>query len=126
MTLFIAILFFLLSPGILTTLPPKGNKLTVVAVHAILFALIYHVSHKMIWNLFYGNKVEKFMSKPNSSCPTGSTPTLTPLGQMCTRPQLPIGTPGTNACTDGKSCLIGYRCSKGTCLIKPVIKMQGA
>ena len=34
------ILFFLLTPGILVSLPPKGSKYTVALVHAILFGLI--------------------------------------------------------------------------------------
>ncbi len=34
------ILFFLLTPGILVCLPPKGSKYTVALVHAILFGLI--------------------------------------------------------------------------------------
>jgi hypothetical protein len=34
------ILFFLLTPGILVTLPPKCDKYTVAFVHAIIFGLI--------------------------------------------------------------------------------------
>lgn len=39
-----AILFFLLTPGILVSLPPGGTKYTVTAVHAALFA----VAHKVL------------------------------------------------------------------------------
>ena len=39
-----AVLFFLLTPGILVSLPPGGNKMTVAAVHAIVFAL----AHKFV------------------------------------------------------------------------------
>ena len=41
MFLFTALLFFLLTPGILVTLPPKGKKMTVAAVHAVLFGLLF-------------------------------------------------------------------------------------
>jgi hypothetical protein len=50
MTLFIALLFFLLTPGVLITLPPRGSLLTVAGVHAVIFALIYHFTHKLVWN----------------------------------------------------------------------------
>jgi hypothetical protein len=34
------ILFFLLTPGILVSLPPGGSKYTVAFVHALVFGLI--------------------------------------------------------------------------------------
>ena len=34
------ILFFLLTPGILVSLPPGGSKYTVALVHALVFGLI--------------------------------------------------------------------------------------
>jgi hypothetical protein len=48
--IFIALLFFVLTPGILLSLPPNGNKYTVAAVHAIVFSLVYHFTHKMVKN----------------------------------------------------------------------------
>ena len=46
--LFLAVLFFVLTPGVLVSLPPGGSKLMVAAVHALVFALVYHFTHKMI------------------------------------------------------------------------------
>ena len=37
------LLFVLLSPGVLVTLPPKGKPMVVLAVHAILFAILFTV-----------------------------------------------------------------------------------
>jgi hypothetical protein len=37
----LVVLFILLTPGVLLRIPPSGGKLTVVFVHAILFATIY-------------------------------------------------------------------------------------
>ena len=54
MTLYVAFLFFVLTPSILVSLPPKGNKFTVAAVHAIIFALIFHFTHNMVWQLSVG------------------------------------------------------------------------
>jgi len=49
-TLYVAILFFVLSPGVLLTLPPKSKKIIVVGTHAILFAFIFHFTQKFVWN----------------------------------------------------------------------------
>ena len=48
-TLYVAVLFFLLTPAILVSLPPKGGKFTVAAVHGLVFALIFHFTHKIVW-----------------------------------------------------------------------------
>jgi hypothetical protein len=37
------LLFVLLSPGVLVTLPPKGKPMVVLAVHAVLFAVLLTV-----------------------------------------------------------------------------------
>jgi hypothetical protein len=49
MCLYTALLFFLLTPGILITLPPKGNKMTVAAVHAIVFGIVWNFTHDIVW-----------------------------------------------------------------------------
>ena len=49
--LYLAVLFFVLTPGILVSLPPGGSKLTVAGFHAVVFALVYHFTHKMVWQL---------------------------------------------------------------------------
>jgi len=49
MSLYVALLFVLLTPGILLTLPPKGSKLVVAVVHGLVFALVYHLTHKAVW-----------------------------------------------------------------------------
>ena len=50
-TVYSAILFFLLSPGVLLSLPSKGSKMTVAAVHAVIFAVVWHFTHKMVWKM---------------------------------------------------------------------------
>ena len=54
MTLFTTLLFVLLTPGMLTRLPPGGSKLTVALVHGLIFALVYHFTHKMVWRYSMG------------------------------------------------------------------------
>jgi len=46
-----AFLFFILTPGVLLTLPPKGKKNTVAMVHAILFGLVWAFTHKLVLNI---------------------------------------------------------------------------
>ena len=64
MTLFTTLLFVLLTPGMLLRIPPGGSKLTVALVHGLIFALVYHFTHKMVWRWSMG--YEGF-----DSCPTG-------------------------------------------------------
>jgi hypothetical protein len=48
-TVYAAILFFVLTPGILLSLPPKGSKMIVALTHGVVFALVFHFTHKMVW-----------------------------------------------------------------------------
>ena len=52
--LYLAVLFFVLTPGVLVSLPPGGSKLSVAAFHAVVFAVVYHFTHKMVWRLTSG------------------------------------------------------------------------
>ena len=51
MSLYTALLFFVLVPGVLVTLPPKAGKTTVALTHAVVFAVVYQLTHKAVWNL---------------------------------------------------------------------------
>jgi hypothetical protein len=53
MSLFTAVLFFVLTPGILLSLPSGCSFVTKAAFHAVVFALVYHVSHKWVWRTLY-------------------------------------------------------------------------
>lgn len=48
MIAFTVILFVLLTPGVVLSLPPKGTLVTMAVVHGLVFALIYHFSHKAV------------------------------------------------------------------------------
>ena len=43
------LLFFVLTPGVLVTLPPKSGRLVVSLTHALVFAVIWTLTHKMVW-----------------------------------------------------------------------------
>lgn len=57
-TIYSALLFFVLTPGILLSLPPKGKPITVAIVHAIVFAIVWHFTHKLVWRLSNSLKIE--------------------------------------------------------------------
>lgn len=50
MALYAFVLFFLLTPGILLSLPPQGSKMVVALTHAVVFALVWQLTAKMVWN----------------------------------------------------------------------------
>jgi len=58
MSVFAAVLFFVLTPGILLSLPPKGSKITVAITHAIVFALVYGLTHQLVYSYLYEGFVE--------------------------------------------------------------------
>jgi hypothetical protein len=49
-SLYVAVLFFILTPAILVRLPPKAGKFTVAAFHAVVFALVLHFTGKIVLN----------------------------------------------------------------------------
>ena len=53
MSLFVAALFFVLTPGVVVSLPPGGSKLAVAATHAVVFAVVYHLTHKAVYHYLY-------------------------------------------------------------------------
>jgi hypothetical protein len=55
-----AILFFVLTPGILLSLPPKASKMVVAATHAVVFAIVYGLTSKMVWKFSMGMGMEGF------------------------------------------------------------------
>ena len=49
MFLYMAILAFLLSQGVVIRLPPGGSKNVVAATHAVALSLVWMLTHKMVW-----------------------------------------------------------------------------
>jgi hypothetical protein len=83
MSLFIAALFFALTPGILLRLPSGGSKVTVAATHAVVFAVVYHFTHKTAAKFFYGH--EGFAGHGGSPASGKGSPAsgmMPPMGAM--------------------------------------------
>ena len=83
-TVYSAILFFLLSPGILLSLPSKGGKYTVAIVHSIVFALVWHFTHKHVWKMSVS---EGLANKPRGAIkPVKITSPQRPLPKLSKKP----------------------------------------
>jgi hypothetical protein len=54
MSVFVAFLFVLLTPGILIRLPPRGSLLSAAMVHGIVFAILFYLTHQFVWKALYG------------------------------------------------------------------------
>lgn len=54
MFLYVLALFFVLTPGIVVSLPPRSSKTIVALTHAFLFALLYQFTNKMVYNATAG------------------------------------------------------------------------
>jgi len=49
MSVYMAVLFFVLVPGVLVSLPsPSSSLMTKAAVHAVVFAVVWCVTHKLV------------------------------------------------------------------------------
>lgn len=55
MTIYATVLFFLLSPGVLFHFPSRNHAIT-LGVHAVLFAIIWQLTHKAMYQQIYGKE----------------------------------------------------------------------
>jgi len=56
---YMVVLFVVLTPGVLVNLPPGGSKYVVLATHAVIFAAVWHLTHKAVGRLAEGFKDKK-------------------------------------------------------------------
>ena len=57
MFLYAVVLFFVLTPGVLLSLPPKGSKYVVALTHALVYGVVMALSHKYVWRLTHVSMV---------------------------------------------------------------------
>jgi hypothetical protein len=48
MALYAAVLFYALTPGVLVSLPPGASRMTVNLTHAVVFGVVFTLTHKMV------------------------------------------------------------------------------
>ena len=47
-SLYAAVLFYVLEPGVLVTLPPGGSRFMVNLTHALVFGLVWAFTHRAV------------------------------------------------------------------------------
>ena len=53
MLAYAALLFVVLTPGVLMRLPANGSKMTVALTHGVVFAVVWYFTSKMVWRASY-------------------------------------------------------------------------
>jgi hypothetical protein len=81
MSLFTAALFFVLTPGILLRIPSGGSKVAVAATHALVFALVFHFTHKMVWKFLYAT--EGFAAPTDAASCAAANMNWNPATKVC-------------------------------------------
>lgn len=66
MPLFLAVLFVVLTPGVLLSLPPKSPLLTKAIVHGLVFAVVYYLLQSTVIRL----AGEGFTAEKGTMCAT--------------------------------------------------------
>jgi hypothetical protein len=117
------ILFFILSPGVLLRLPPKGDKVTTAVVHAIVFSILFSLVLMFVQKVIVKEGYEggPCYDMPKSD-PTGKYMVIDTITNEKVMPgKLSIG---SNCRGPKGSCFNGLCASKicdpitGTCLSK--------
>ncbi len=67
-----ALLFIVLTPGVLLRLPMKGSKMTVALTHGVVFAVVWHFTQNMVWRFAY----EGFQNSGSGSSAVNSDPAV--------------------------------------------------
>ncbi len=68
MFLYVAALFFVLTPGVLLTIPPKSSKFIVAGVHGLVFSTVIYFTYNLVLNATEGYENHAGMnSSMNSS-----------------------------------------------------------
>ena len=49
--IYMVLLFFVLTPGILLSLPSGSSKKVVALTHGVVFAAVWWLTHKYVWSL---------------------------------------------------------------------------
>jgi hypothetical protein len=86
MAIYFAILFFILSPGVLLRIPKNGSKFVVAGVHAVVFGVVAFFTGKFVWNL--SQKVASPVKKEGLKDKTKEGLLENPPIVQVTRPQL--------------------------------------
>ena len=87
MMLFTAALFFVLTPGILLTIPKGGPLWKQALVHGLVFAVICHLAHNSFYTMLYGEGFDAQFNPMYKQCGLATNPSggggETPMTPQC-------------------------------------------
>ena len=90
MNLFIAayimLLFIILTPGVLLTLPKGGSKLVVAAVHGLVFVVLYYLTANVIYEMTNDEDEGFFVRLSSSSAKRINTKNAKAAGKITWKP----------------------------------------
>jgi hypothetical protein len=118
-TIYTGLLFFILSPKILGSIPSKGNKYMVALCHAIIFAMVLHFTYNFVYNLlsiYEGNSPMTY--KPNAEM---NNPLGPPTVDVCDYPNKGGVNVNGQICyydNTNKTYYFDYSCSKSNIGVK--------
>lgn len=70
--LYCAIIFFVLTPGVLLRIPPNGSKFVVAAVHAVVLGVVLYFTEKFVWKLSLGLEgMDNYTVQGQAACKAG-------------------------------------------------------
>jgi len=113
-TLFVVLLFVVLSPGILLSLPSKGSLLTKVLVHAVVFALVFYLTAPTAWQ--WSVSVEGFRAPP---APFGT------VGVQNTTLTVPMNGSDRMISTNPSISSTGVKKTTNLSIYRPILDMFG-
>lgn len=83
MMLYVALLFVVLTPGVLLRLPPKGSLLMAAVVHAVVFSLVVYLTSSYVRGLTASlSGFEDMPCKADADC---KDPMMMCKGSKCTK-----------------------------------------
>lgn len=111
---YLAVLFVLLTPGVLLRFPKGCSKLVVAATHGLILAIVWHFTHRFVRRLEGFQVVDPATAK-NMVFKADSTMPVTPQPAP-TAATPPPATTIMNTCMKKEECKAGESCLNGVCV----------
>lgn len=92
---YIAILFFLLSPGVLLRLPARGSRLVVAVAHGLVFVVALYLTKHVVLRVLYGMgcMYEGFQDMPPQDMPPQAQPDMAAVEAQANQPMPEMAQP---------------------------------
>jgi hypothetical protein len=110
---YLAVLFVVLTPGVLLRLP-AGSKLAVAAAHGVVLALVWHFTHRMVDRL-EGFQIPDIEAAKAATMKAASMPPAVMAAMPAAAP-MDVAAPMHGSCAKKEDCKGGQSCLNGVCV----------